>query len=331
MTSDINRRRFLGSAVASGVITIVPRHVLGGAAHVAPSAKVTLAHVGMGTQGFRELGALLADPEIQIVAVCDPNTDSDDYMEWGKNDVRDTIRTYLGKPTWREHGGCPGGREVGREVVDTYYASQRTAERFKSCAAFADFRELLEQVKDLDAVKIMTPDHLHATVSVAAMKKGKHLMMHKPLANRLHEGRLVVDTARQTKVATHLMAYGLGSGNASIAQRIKVGVIGPLREIHNWTNRPVWPQYTRIPKTGRRSPRAWIGTCGWDRRWTVPITRTTPTRYSAVGTISAAAPWRTWAFTACGPCSRRWTWAFRRGRGMGHAHLLGRRSRMPDR
>ena len=73
MTSDINRRRFVSSAVASGVFTIVPRHVLGGTGHVAPSEKITLAHIGMGTQGFRELGSVLAQPEIQIVAVCDPN------------------------------------------------------------------------------------------------------------------------------------------------------------------------------------------------------------------------------------------------------------------
>ncbi len=51
--------------------------------HVAPSDKVTLAHIGMGTEGFREIGGLLADPKIQIVAVCDPNTDSSDYVEWG--------------------------------------------------------------------------------------------------------------------------------------------------------------------------------------------------------------------------------------------------------
>lgn len=248
MTSKLNRRTFVGSAVASGVWTIVPRHVLGGAGHVAPSEKITLAHIGMGTQGFRELGPLLADPQIQIVAVCDPNTDSDDYLEWGQNGIRNTIRGYLGKPTWREeHSGCPGGREVGREVVDTYYATQRKGEKFQGCSGFADFRELLDKVKDLDAVKIMTPDHLHATIAVAAMKQGKHVLMHKPLGNRMYEARLVIDTARKTKVATHLMAYGVGNGNAAIARQIKQGVIGPLREIHNWSNRPVWPQYAEIP------------------------------------------------------------------------------------
>ena len=53
-------------------------------------------------------------------------------------------------------------------------------------------------------------------ISIAAMKKGKHVLMHKPIANRLHEGRLVIETARRTKVATHLLAYGSGAGNARI-------------------------------------------------------------------------------------------------------------------
>ncbi len=80
MTSAMNRRRFLGSVAAAGAFAVVPRQVLGGAGQVAPSNKIALAHIGMGTQGFRELGGLLEDPRIQIVAVCDPNTDSSDYV-----------------------------------------------------------------------------------------------------------------------------------------------------------------------------------------------------------------------------------------------------------
>jgi hypothetical protein len=265
MSSEINRREFLGSAVAAGVFAVVPRHVLGGPGHVAPSDKITMAHIGMGTQGFRELGGLLAEPRIQIVAVCDPNKDSNDYVEWGKGGIRTQIRTYLGDPKWRDgDSGCPGGREVGRQVVDAYYARQRGADKFKACSAYADFRELLEKEKDLDAVKIMTPDHLHATISLAAMRKGKHVLMHKPIANRLHEGRLVVEAARKTGLATHLLAYGASPGNAAIVERIKQGVIGRLREVHNWTNRPVWPQYTEIPKDKPAVPEGldwdlWLG------------------------------------------------------------------------
>ena len=265
MSVTIDRRRFLGTAVASGAFTLVPRHVLGGSGYVAPSEKITLAHIGMGSQGFNELGGLLEDPAIQIVAVCDPNTDSNDYVEWGKNSVRNRIRTYLGNSSWREgQSGCPGGREVGREVVDTYYANHRGNQKYKACSAYADFRDLLEREKDIDAVKVMTPDHLHATIAIAAMKKGKHVLMHKPVANRMYEGRLVCKTARQTGVQTHLLAYGSGTGNAQIAQRIKEGVIGSLREIHNWTNRPVWPQYAEIPTDRPPIPKGldwdlWLG------------------------------------------------------------------------
>jgi predicted dehydrogenase len=265
VNQDTNRRSFLKAAVTTGAVTIVPRHVLGGAGYVAANDKITLAHIGMGTQGFSELGGLLGRPEIQIVAVCDPNRSSSDYVEWGKHSTRNRIRTYLGNPKWREDdNGAPGGREVGREVVDTYYAKQRGAEKFKACTAYADFRELLAKEKDLDAVKIMTPDHLHATVAVAAMKKGKHVLVHKPLGNRMHEARLVVETARQTRLATHLMAYGAGTGNAMIAAQVKAGAIGRLREIHNWTNRPVWPQYTEIPSDAPPVPQGfdwdlWLG------------------------------------------------------------------------
>lgn len=248
MTTNMNRRQFIESTVAAGVFTIVPRHVLGGSGHVAPSDKLTFAHIGMGTQSIRELGGLLEEPNIQIVAICDPNTDSSDYVEWGRHEIKRRIQGYLENPSWRENAnGCPGGREVGREIVETYYAKQRSAEKFNGCRTYADFRELLEQEKDIDAVKIMTPDHLHAAISLAAMKKGLHVLMHKPIANRLYEGRLVLETARRTKVSTHLLAYGSGAPNAEIVEQIKKGVIGPLREIHNWTNRPVWPQYTEIP------------------------------------------------------------------------------------
>ena len=249
MKTDWHRRRFLGSALTAGAFTIVPRHVLGGEAFVAPSEKLNLAHIGMGTQGFRELGGLLENPAVQIVSVCDPNKDSSDYIEWGKNGIRNLIRKYLDNPSWRENEkGCPGGRDVGREVVETHYANQRETGSFHGCKTYADFRELLDQERDLDAVKVMTPDHLHAVVSIDAMNRGKHVLMHKPLANRLREGRLVIEAARKSKVATHLLAYGSGAGNGRIVQQIKSGAIGPLREVHNWTNRPVWPQYSEIPK-----------------------------------------------------------------------------------
>jgi len=265
MTRHINRRTFMRSAAAGGAFTLVPRHVLGGAGYVPPSDKITMAHIGMGTQGFAELGGLLGNPEIQIVAVCDPNTDSNDYVEWSKNSVRNRIRSLMGNATWRENAsGCPGGREVGREVINAYYANQRAAEKFRGCSAYADFRELFEKEKDINVVKIMTPDHLHGTISIAAMKKAIHVLVHKPLANRMYEARLVIETARKTKVATHFLPYGGGDSMRSLIPRIKAGAIGTLREVHNWTNRPMWPQYLEIPTDRPPAPKGldwdlWLG------------------------------------------------------------------------
>lgn len=250
MKSKINRRDFVGTAAVTGAFTIVPRHVLGGQGFVPPSDKLTMAHIGCGTEGTRELVAgLLQDPRIQIVACCDVVKDSQDYLDWGKYAIRSQIRRVLEQPNYGEGDtGVRAGRDQFQYVVETYYAKQKGYENYKGCTAYNDFRELLAKEKDVDCVKIMTPDHLHAHISVAAMKLKKPVLMHKPLANRMNEARLVIETARQMNVPTHFMAYSEASSTERIIAAIKEGVIGNLREIHNWTDRPVWPQYTELPK-----------------------------------------------------------------------------------
>jgi hypothetical protein len=244
----MNRRKFLGyTAASTAAFTMAPRQVLGGPNQVAPSERITMALIGCGTQGLREMVDLLPLPQVQVVAVCDPNKDSRDYVDWSKDGLRSSLAACLGKPDWRQGAGIPGGREVAREMVELYYAGKSDSGQFKGCRSYVDFRELLEAEKDLDAVKIMTPDHLHATIALAAMKKHKHVLMHKPIANRLQEARLVIETARQTKVATHFIPSTFGEQVAVAVKWIKGGAIGNLREVHNWSNRPVWPQYATIP------------------------------------------------------------------------------------
>ncbi|MBI4326932.1 MAG: Gfo/Idh/MocA family oxidoreductase [Chloroflexi bacterium] len=269
--AGLSRRRFmLAGGAAATTFAIVPRHVLGGPGFVAPSEKITLAYIGCGTQGLREMIGMLAMPEVQIVAVCDPVKDGHDYVDWSRDGHRASMATALGQPDWRRHApGIPGGRDVAKELIETVYARQRAAEKFKGCAAYADFRELLEKEKDVNAVKVMTPDHLHATVAIAAMKRGKHVLMHKPLANRLQEARLVVETARRTKVATHFLPASDGAQIRAIKAWVDDGAIGALREIHNWSNRPVWPQYPTIPTDTPPIPEGfdwplWLG-CSLDR------------------------------------------------------------------
>lgn len=249
--AGLNRRDFVKMAATGALaFSIVPRHVLGGPNFIAPSDKLTLAYIGCGTQGIREMLPLLAVPGVQVIAVCDPNQYAVGYRDWSKNGLRDDIRTAIGKPDWSPGGDnvIPGGRENGKNIVDTFYSNKRAGDNFKGCTAYADFRELLDKENGLDAVKIMTPDHLHGLFAMAALKRNKHVLMHKPLSNRLLEGKAVIDLARQkSNLVTHLVPWDSNGSMDQVMEWINSGKIGKLKEVHNWTNRPVWPQYPTLP------------------------------------------------------------------------------------
>jgi predicted dehydrogenase len=247
--TEPNRREFLaGAAAAAATFTIVPRRVLGGQGFIAPSDQITLACVGFGTQAIREIGSILASPDVRVVAVCDVDKDGVGYLEWGKHQLRDGIRRLLENPTWREGvSRVPGGRELGKEIVDTWYARQPGYEPSRGCATYVDYRELLEKEKDVTAVKVMTPDHTHAAIAVAALKKGLNVVVHKPLANRVLEARAVIDAARAAKRATHFRPASEGVNQRLAMDMVSNGAIGALREIHNWSARPMWPQFATLP------------------------------------------------------------------------------------
>jgi hypothetical protein len=241
---SVERRKFLAQGATTAAATIVARHVLGGPRFVPPSDRINVGYVGCGTQGLRQLIPALQRPDLRIAAVCDPNRRSEDYVEWFRFELRDKVRGFLRDPGWANGArSCPCGREVAREIVDRHYGASTGA-----CRAYADFREMLAAEKGLDAVYVMTPDHLHATIALAALRAGKHVITHKPLSNVMNEARLVVKTARETGAATHMFcAAGLES-TAQVSEWIWSGAIGPVREVHNWSTRPFWPQgMTSLP------------------------------------------------------------------------------------
>ena len=236
---SVSRRKFLERGATTAAVTVVARHVLGGPRYVPPSDRINVAYIGAGTQGLRQLMPALQRPELRIVAVCDPNRRSEDYVEWSRFELRDKVRAFLGDPAWAEGArSCPCGREVGRELVDRHYGASPGA----GCRVYADFRELIAAEKDLDAVYCMTPDHLHAAVSLAGLRAGKHVITHKPLSNVLSEARLVIRTARETGAATHMFCSAGLESTADLCEWIWGGAIGPVREVHNWSARPYWPQ-----------------------------------------------------------------------------------------
>lgn len=224
--STNSRRSFIRRLAAATAFSIVPRHVLGGAGVIAPSAKTTLACIGVGGQGQQNLTALLEFSEIQIVAVCDVNRESSDYLSANWNRGKE-VR--------------PGGREPARRSVDDFYAQQRRSGQYRGCKAYSDYRELLA-TEDVDAVMIATPDHTHAVIALAALKRRKHLYCEKPLAYSVEETRLVTEAAREAKVATQLGNHGQATEEARIVQEfIADGAIGAVHEVQVWTGARFWP------------------------------------------------------------------------------------------
>jgi len=277
----VTRRAFLaGAGVAAVGFTIVPRHVLGGGGYVAPSEKVTIAFIGTGSQGLRVMLTFLRNEDVQGVAVCDPNPSSADYPQWSPGEFRDGVRRLLGTssgwewlspdrpivltPALTAHAGV-SGREPCRKIVDGYYGTQKRSGTARGCAAYSDFRELLEDEKDVDAVVVGTTDNLHAQVAVAAMKKGKHVYCQKPMTHTVYEARRMAEVARQTGVATQVAVMNQGSdAQRRIGEWIAGGVIGPVRQVINWSSRPFWPQGIARPQEAQPIPdgldwNLWLG------------------------------------------------------------------------
>jgi predicted dehydrogenase len=126
--------------------------------------------------------------------------------------------------------------------VDDKYAA-RVYEKYPKARKWHDYRRMLDEQKDIDAVVIATPDHTHAVISMAAIERGKHVYCEKPLTHCIWEARRIAEAARQARVATQLGNQGQASeGNRLVSEFIWDGAIGPVREVHAWCNRYISPR-----------------------------------------------------------------------------------------
>jgi predicted dehydrogenase len=118
------------------------------------------------------------------------------------------------------------------------------AKLYPKAKTYTDFRKMLDEMhKSLDAVTVSTPDHTHAVAAAMAMRLGKACFTQKPLTHTLYEARRLAQIARETRVATQMGNQGTaGSGLRKAAALIRAGAIGTVKEVHVWTNRPIWPQ-----------------------------------------------------------------------------------------
>ncbi len=216
---NISRRQFLrGAAATAATFMIVPRNVLGGPGYTSPSEKLNIAIIGTGGQGIHDMKEFLNIPGTRVIAVCDVNTESD-YSAF--------------------YFGGTAGRKPAQQIVESHYAEQKRSGTYKGCSAYIDYHKMLEKEKGIDAVVVATTDNVHAVASMAAIKMGKHVYCEKPMTHDVFEARKLAEAAREAKVATQMGNQGhSGEGIRLICEWIWDGAIGPVREVHVWTNRP---------------------------------------------------------------------------------------------
>jgi predicted dehydrogenase len=130
------------------------------------------------------------------------------------------------------------------DVDDNTIAERKKDEDFEDAQVFNDYRKLFDKVgKEIDAVTVSTPDHTHAVATAAALRLGKACYTQKPLTRTIWEARRLAELAATSKVATQMGNQGSEQpGLRSAAAKLKSGILGNVKEIHVWTNRPVWPQ-----------------------------------------------------------------------------------------
>jgi predicted dehydrogenase len=144
--------------------------------------------------------------------------------------------------------------------VDSEKAA-KTFNRYPHAKTYTDFREMLDKEKGIDAVVIGTPDHTHAVVAMAAVQLRKHVYCAKPMTRTIHEVRTLVKAAREAKVATQMSVQSCASEEAcATAEWVRAGAVGEVREVHVWTDRPVWPQGMARPEETPPVP----ATFAWD-------------------------------------------------------------------
>jgi predicted dehydrogenase len=184
---------------------------------------------------------------------------------------------------------CENENIVALCDVDNVYAA-KTFQKYPNAKIYKDYRVMLEKHKEIDAVIIATPDHTHAVITMAAMKAGKHVFCQKPLTHTVHEAGKIMEAAQRYQVQTQMGNQGHSSEHIRLLKEwLADGVIGPVTEVHAWTDRPVggdpWSNFSVQPKPTDTPPIP--DTLNWDL-WLGPV------QYRAYHPDYHPMKWRAW-------------------------------------
>ncbi|HZP48977.1 MAG TPA: Gfo/Idh/MocA family oxidoreductase [Vicinamibacterales bacterium] len=262
---SISRRKLVKNAAITGAgLTIVPRRVLG-KGMTAPSDTFNVAAVGVGGQGRSDLVNLSTE---NVVALCDVDWDyADRGFESLDRDIQaQQQRLQRGIVEFRAPASARGEEQPLQTRPMTPLERTRTAmqvdamQRLKAklpgAKRYQDYREMLDRQKDIDGVVVATPDHMHASIALAAMDLGRHVYVQKPLCWSVAEARALAAKAKaHPALATQMGNQGHSWDEARTAvEYVQAGAIGDVTDVRIWTNRPLgyWPQGIPRPERSAR-------------------------------------------------------------------------------
>ena len=154
------------------------------------------------------------------------------------------------------NGALGAGAEIVALCDVDFNHGSRAFHEHGTLPRFRDFRQMLDEMHDqIDALTISTTDHMHFPVAMMAIERGKHVYVQKPLTHTIGEARALKAAARKFRVVTQMGNQGHANDSTRVIKEwIDAGVIGAVREVHSWTNRPIWPQGVHWPKPGDPAP-----------------------------------------------------------------------------
>jgi predicted dehydrogenase len=225
----VSRRNFLKTlGLGAAAFSIVPRYALGGPGYIAPSDTLYIAGIGVGGKGESDLTGFAGSPDGKIK-------------------------------------GNPKAKIAFLCDVDDRQAAKSKA-NFPNAKYYKDYRIMLDkESKNIDAVSVSTPDHTHAVITMAAMQRGKHVYVQKPLTHDIYEARMLTEAAKKHKVVTQMgNQFASADFVRTTKEYVDAGLIGDVTNVITWTNRPVWPQGIPTPTGKYEVPKevdwdTWLG------------------------------------------------------------------------
>jgi predicted dehydrogenase len=266
----MSRRTFVANVGITGAgFAIVPRHVLG-KGMTPPSDTFNVAVVGVGGMGRSNLINVASQ---NVGALCDVDWDyagkALDRLAGDAAGLQRRLDTAPGRPALDASGRPqPGLTAVDRQRMAAQIDGMKRLQQdlLPRVKRYTDYREMLDREKGIDGVVVATPDHMHATIALAAMDLGKHVYVQKPLTWSVAEARQLARRAAETKLVTQMGNQGHSWDDARTAvEYVWADAIGDVREVHVWTNRPLgyWPQGiprpAPLPSSPSAEPLKWNG------------------------------------------------------------------------